>query len=168
MKKHKLKLKKHKCQNKNSKSKLEKQKSQNWKSTKAFQHSSPLHLYVLRRVCFMIKILKSKLKKRTKAANLGNYSLEAGWGIIYIERGFEHSPPHIYVYARLGSCVVESCVCALQSLCGSILWVSAAESEFAHLIVMENPSASNNFKRRSVEQLKGTCYCYVLYFSRKP
>ena len=54
--------------------------------------------------------------------------------------------------------MVESCVCALQSLCGSILWVSAAESEFAHLIVMENPSASNNFKRRSVEQLKGTCY----------
>ena len=31
--------------------------------------------------------------------------------------------------------MVESCVRALQS--GSILWVSAAESVFAHLIVME-------------------------------
>ena len=84
--------------------------------------------------------------------------------------GFEHSPPHIYIYiyAHLGSCVVESCVCALQSLCSLILWVLVAECVFAHLIVMENPSASNNFKRRSVEQLKGTCYCYVLYFAMKP
>jgi len=67
----------------------------------------------------------------------------------------------IYIYIR---------ICSLGILCGWVLCMRASEPVRFNPVGFgcrvwvcashchENPSASNNFKRRSVEQLKGTCY----------
>ena len=52
------------------------------------------------------------------------------------------------VYARFRACAVKSCGCRLQSLC---LRISLSWKILLY-------QTTSNFKRRSVEQLKGTCY----------
>ena len=60
-------------------------------------------------------------------------------------------------------------VCAFGNRCGWVLCVSAPESEFGRMMSWIGSSpVANNFKRWSVEQLKGACSCYFMYSSTKP
>ena len=57
----------------------------------------------------------------------------------------------------------KSIVCAFGSLCGWLLCVSAPDSEFGRMMSWIGSSpVANNFKRWSIEQLKGACSCYFM------